>query len=225
MDGENLSSRLAAQQPLGRCVARAPRPSRCGAWPVDKSERGRSRKGAPAAAAFLEFANMSWTDGRRRPNRDTLWWGNVGRIRAHAGELVALAPERNRPQHDAHYPGLCGTRQIPVPVVIASRRARARFDFHACPVTSLVSCSSISKWWGNGWRSKRPPQDYRAALMFNPDTGPQFYLYLRSFETVPRSIAVEVTAAPVFRDTAEIEAGYRQAWPRAGRRADRCATG
>jgi hypothetical protein len=41
--------------------------------------------------------------------------------------------------------------------------------------------------------------------MFTPDTAPQYYLYLRSFETVPRSIAVEVTAAPV-RDTAEIEA-------------------
>jgi putative ABC transport system substrate-binding protein len=41
--------------------------------------------------------------------------------------------------------------------------------------------------------------------MFNPDTAAQYYLYLRSFETVPRSIAVEVTAAPV-RDTAEIEA-------------------
>src|SRR5262249_34935518 len=33
---------------------------------------------------------------------------------------------------------------------------------------------------------------------------PQYYLYLRSFEAVPRSIAVEVMAAPV-RDTAEIE--------------------
>ena len=41
--------------------------------------------------------------------------------------------------------------------------------------------------------------------MFNSDTAPQYYLYLRSFETVPRSIAVEVTAPPV-RDTAEIEA-------------------
>jgi putative ABC transport system substrate-binding protein len=40
--------------------------------------------------------------------------------------------------------------------------------------------------------------------MFNPDTAAQYYLYLRSFETVPRSIAVEVTAAPV-RDTGEVE--------------------
>jgi putative ABC transport system substrate-binding protein len=39
--------------------------------------------------------------------------------------------------------------------------------------------------------------------MFNPDTSPHYYVYLRSFEAEPRSIAVEVTAAPV-RNTAEI---------------------
>jgi ABC-type uncharacterized transport system substrate-binding protein len=44
----------------------------------------------------------------------------------------------------------------------------------------------------------------RAVLMFNPDMSPQYYLYLRSFEAVPRSVAVEVTAAPV-RATAEVE--------------------
>ena len=44
----------------------------------------------------------------------------------------------------------------------------------------------------------------RAVLVFNPDTAPHYYVYLRSFEAVPRSIAVEVTAAPV-RDTAEVE--------------------
>ena len=40
--------------------------------------------------------------------------------------------------------------------------------------------------------------------MFNPDMAPYYYVFLRSFEAVPRSIAVEVTAAPV-RDRAEIE--------------------
>jgi putative ABC transport system substrate-binding protein len=44
----------------------------------------------------------------------------------------------------------------------------------------------------------------RAALMFNPNTAPSYYVYLRSFEAEPRSIAVEVAAAPV-RNTAEIE--------------------
>ena len=41
--------------------------------------------------------------------------------------------------------------------------------------------------------------------MFNPDTSPHYYVYLRSFAAVPRSIAVEVAAAPV-RDTDEAEA-------------------
>jgi ABC-type uncharacterized transport system substrate-binding protein len=44
----------------------------------------------------------------------------------------------------------------------------------------------------------------RAALMFNPDTSPHYYVYLRSFDAAPRSVAAEVTAAPV-RDTAEAE--------------------
>jgi putative tryptophan/tyrosine transport system substrate-binding protein len=44
----------------------------------------------------------------------------------------------------------------------------------------------------------------RAALMFNPDTAPSYYVYLHSFEAEPRSIAVDVAAAPV-RNTAEVE--------------------
>jgi len=40
--------------------------------------------------------------------------------------------------------------------------------------------------------------------MFNPDATPHYYVYLRSFEAAPRSVAVEMTAAPV-RDTVEVE--------------------
>jgi putative ABC transport system substrate-binding protein len=36
---------------------------------------------------------------------------------------------------------------------------------------------------------------------------PHYYVYLRSFEAVPRSIAVEVAAAPV-RDTTEVEEAF-----------------
>ena len=48
------------------------------------------------------------------------------------------------------------------------------------------------------------PDLSRVALMFNPDTSPYYDVYLRSFERTPRSIAVDVSAAPV-RDEAEIE--------------------
>jgi putative tryptophan/tyrosine transport system substrate-binding protein len=49
------------------------------------------------------------------------------------------------------------------------------------------------------------PGIVRAFLMFNPQTAPYYDVYLRSFETVPRSVSVEVTAAPI-RDVAEIMA-------------------
>jgi ABC-type uncharacterized transport system substrate-binding protein len=48
------------------------------------------------------------------------------------------------------------------------------------------------------------PSVSRVALMFNPDTSPHFYVYLRSFEATPRSNAIKVAAAPV-HDTAEAE--------------------
>ena len=56
------------------------------------------------------------------------------------------------------------------------------------------------------------PGMVRAALMFNPNTSPYYDVYLRSFEAIPRSIAVEVTTTPV-RNTAEIE----EALPKLGR--------
>src|SRR5262245_22789101 len=49
------------------------------------------------------------------------------------------------------------------------------------------------------------PGRFSCCTHVQPGHGPPILLYLRSFETVPRSIAVEVTAAPV-RDPAEIEA-------------------
>ena len=48
------------------------------------------------------------------------------------------------------------------------------------------------------------PDLSRVALMFNPDTAPYYEVYLRSFERMPWSIAVAVSAAPV-RNAAEIE--------------------
>jgi putative ABC transport system substrate-binding protein len=45
----------------------------------------------------------------------------------------------------------------------------------------------------------------RANLMFNPAMAPYYDVYLRSFETMPRSIKAEVAAAPV-RAASEIEA-------------------
>jgi putative ABC transport system substrate-binding protein len=66
----------------------------------------------------------------------------------------------------------------------------------------FIDFQMVGKWLE--MLKEAAPGVARAVLMFNPDTAPHYYVYLRSFEAVPRSIAVEVTAAPV-RDTAEVE--------------------
>jgi putative ABC transport system substrate-binding protein len=44
----------------------------------------------------------------------------------------------------------------------------------------------------------------RVALMFNPNTAPYYDVYLRSFESTPRSVQVDVKATPV-RDVSEVD--------------------
>jgi putative ABC transport system substrate-binding protein len=48
------------------------------------------------------------------------------------------------------------------------------------------------------------PNLSRVALLFNPDTAPYYDVYLHSLGSMPRSMAIDVKAAPV-RDAAEIE--------------------
>jgi len=67
---------------------------------------------------------------------------------------------------------------------------------------ALVDFQMVGKWLE--MLKEAAPAVTRAALMFSPDTSPHYYVYLRSFEAMPRSVAVDVTAAPV-RDTAEAE--------------------
>jgi putative ABC transport system substrate-binding protein len=70
---------------------------------------------------------------------------------------------------------------------------------------TFVDFQMVGKWLEI--LKEAAPGVSRAALMFNPDTSPHYYVYLRSFEAEPRSIAVEVTAAPV-RNTAEVEEAF-----------------
>jgi putative tryptophan/tyrosine transport system substrate-binding protein len=67
---------------------------------------------------------------------------------------------------------------------------------------SFIEFSMVGKWIGI--LKDIAPDLSRVALMFNPDTAPYYDVFLRSFERQPRSVAVEVSAAPV-RNTAEIE--------------------
>src|SRR5262245_29936054 len=152
---------------------------------------------------------LGWTDGRNIQIETRFGGGDVGRIRAHAAELVALAPDV-LVGHTT--PGTRALRQaissIPIVMVAVADPVEQGFvSSLAHPGGNITGFTFIDFQMVGKWLEmlkEAAPGVSRAALMFNPDTSPYYYVYLRSFEAEPRSIAVEVTAAPV-RDTAEVQ--------------------
>ena len=156
--------------------------------------------------------DLGWTDGRNIQIETRFGGADAGRIRAQAAELVALAPDVLVGQTT---PVVRALRQATssIPIVVAAVNDPVEQGFVSSlahpggNITGfmLIDFQMVGKWLE--MLKEVAPGVARAALMFNPDTSPYYYLYLRSFEAVPRSVAVEVTAAPV-RDTAEIEEAF-----------------
>jgi len=152
---------------------------------------------------------LGWTNGRNIQIEIRFGGADTGRIRADAAELVALAPDVIVGQTT---PVIRALRQATssIPIVMSAVNDPVDQGF----VSSLahpggnitgfmfIDFQMVGKWLE--MLKEAAPGVSRAVLMFNPDTSPYYDVYLRSFEAVPRSIAVEVTVAPV-RNTAEIE--------------------
>ena len=168
------------------------------------------REGQARVTALKQgLQELGWTDSRNIQIETRFGGADTGRIRAHAAELVALAPDVIV-THTT--PVIRALRQATssIPIVVAAVNDPVEQGFVsslAHPGGNITGFAFIDFQMVGKWLEmlkEAAPGVARAALMFNPDTAPHYYVYLRSFEAVPRSIAVEVTAAPV-RNTAEIE--------------------
>jgi putative tryptophan/tyrosine transport system substrate-binding protein len=153
---------------------------------------------------------LGWVEGRNIRIDSRFAASEATRIRAYVAELMALSPDVFVANST---PVLAALRQATssIPIVFAvvndpvgqgfiSSLARPGGNITGF---TFIEFAMVGKWLQ--MLKEVAPAVARAGIMFNPQTAPYYDVYLRSFEAMPRSIAVELTAAPV-RDGAEIEA-------------------
>jgi putative tryptophan/tyrosine transport system substrate-binding protein len=145
-------------------------------------------EGRARLAAFLEgLRDLGWTDGRNIQIETRFGGGDVGRIRAHAAELVALAPDVIVANTT---PVIRAVRQATssIPIVMAAVNDPVDQGFVsslAHPGGNITGFSFIDFQMVGKWLEilkEAAPGVSRAILMFNPNTVPHYYVYLRSFE-------------------------------------------
>jgi len=168
------------------------------------------REGQARVIALKQgLQELGWTDGRNIQIETRFAGADADRIRTHVAELVALAPDVIVGQTT---PVIRALRQATssIPIVMAAVNDPVDQGFVsslAQPGGNITGFTFVDFQMVGKWLEilkEAAPGVSHAVLMFNPDTSPHYYVYLRSFEAVPRSIAVEVMAAPV-RNTAEAE--------------------
>ena len=153
--------------------------------------------------------DLGWLDGRNVRIDYRFAASDPDRIKQYVAELVRLAPDVIVGNSS---PVIAALRQATstVPIVFAvvndpvgqgfiSSLARPGGNITGF---TFIEFAMIGKW--SGMLKDISPDLSRVALMFNPDTAPYYEVYLRSFERMPWSIPVAVSAAPV-RNAAEIE--------------------
>jgi putative tryptophan/tyrosine transport system substrate-binding protein len=196
------------------------------AWPVmaraqpfEKTRRlsylhGLAENDPEAQARIVAFrkglAALGWIEGRNITIDHHFAAGDPGRAEAIAADAVDSAPDLIVSNSTAVLAAIKrATTSIPVvfavvndPVGQGLIASLARPGGNITGFT-FIEFPIIGKWLE--MLEEVAPGIDRVSLMFNPQTVPYYASYLRSFESEPRSIAVEVTAAPV-RDETEIEA-------------------
>ena len=173
-----------------------------------------TREGDPVAvtrvAKFREgLAQLGWREGQ---NLQIEWrWsgGDIALTRRYADELVQLAPDV-----------LLGNG---TPATVALKQATSTIPIVFSVVNDPVSQGLISSMAHPGGNitgfsfleysmvgkslemlKRIAPQSTSVAIMFNPETYPYYEIHLKSFESVAKRLALDLSAAPV-KSVAEID--------------------
>ena len=151
------------------------------------------REGQARVTALKQgLQDLGWTEGRNIQIETRFGGAEAGRIRADTAELVALAPDVLVGQTT---PVIQVLRQATssIPIVMAAVNDPVEQGFVsslAHPGGNITGFTFINFQMVGKWLEmlkEAAPGVARAVLMFNPDTAPHYYVYLRSFEAVPRS--------------------------------------
>jgi putative ABC transport system substrate-binding protein len=195
----------AAAWPLAARAQQGDRVRRIGVlWPGDENDMKAS------LSAFTQaIAGLGWTDGRN-VRMDLQWGGgDINRIRALAKELVGLQPDISL---TGSTPATAAVQQETrmIPIVFANLSdpvATGIVERLNQPGGNITGFANAEASLPGKWLellSEIAPGIMRAAITFNPDSGP-YSIAMPSFEAAARSLKVTPIIASVHSD-AEIEA-------------------
>jgi putative ABC transport system substrate-binding protein len=162
-------------------------------------------------AAFQQgLADLGWIEGRNISVDHRFASGDPGQAQAIVAKTVAAAPDLIIGQST---PVVAALKQATstIPIVFAVLNdpvGQGLIASLAQPGGNITGFTfidfPITGKWLELLKGVAPGVD-RAALIFNPETAPYYPAYLRSFEAIPRSVAVELVPSPIHNEV-EIEA-------------------
>ena len=154
--------------------------------------------------------DLGWVEGRNIRIDYRYAASDPKLIREYAAELVRLMPDVIVANTTPVLSTLRhATSTIPIVFAVVNDPVGQGFISSAAhPGGNVTGFSFIEPELVGKWLAMLKdvvPNLSRTSLMFNPAMAPYYDVYVRSFETAPRSIKAEMIAAPV-RDASEIEA-------------------
>ena len=149
-----------------------------------------------------ELAKLGWKEGTNL--RIEIRWsaGNAETLKTSAKELVDLRPDAIFGRGTSETIALARETQT-IPIVFAAVSDPIGSGLAASlarPGGNITGFTNVESTLGGKWvelLKEIEPRTVRVALLFNPETVPALQFYLPSIQTAAKSLAVQVTNAPV----------------------------